>query len=605
MGAVGGEERRPGAGPVPLARVVNTAGIVGFGLAALDRLQTLRPLASVFAPLSALEQLAVFALAGAATTAAILALDLAAWGAGRARDRDGWPVGSGLAAAGLVALALEQIAGGVLGLGLFGNGAAGRAIWLGLTVALAVLTTRFFARARRDDVPASPRLAALGVAAVSLGAAGYGALVLTAAAPPARPAAHAGPNVLIVAFDGVGADRTSPYGAPPDVTPRLGALAADALIADDAFPNACHTYGSVTALLSGRSALAQGVVYWPDRLRGADAFAHLPDVLGRVGYHTAVIGAPDYVDPVDLGARGDVDLVNHTVGPRELPGLDHDTRPLVVAARMWAVDLVARAEPAAMHLLGVRTIASFTDTYTRQTPTDDDGWRIARTIAHVDAAGGAPWFAYLHLMGTHGPFFHPRARRRAPAAADGPWQPELADDALTDVDAHLGELLDALEARGQRERTLILVLSDHQEAWTCGRVPLIARFPGGAHAGRVGGPVALIDVAPTVLGAVGLPVPDAWEGVDLAAGAPPADRGVLLPWDVDTDTIPALGRNLRSVAWRRCDTAWVVPVDGGPVERRPIAGYRGACEGLPPVDDAEVGRRARGQLAAWGWSTAP
>jgi choline-sulfatase len=83
------------------------------------------------------------------------------------------------------------------------------------------------------------------------------------------------------------------------------------------------------------------------------------------------------------------------------------------------------------------------------------------------------------------------------------------------VDAEIGKVLAALEAAGQADDTLVIFTSDHGDMmgekgfWTksvmydsATRVPLIVAGPGVAP-GRRADPVSLIDIAPTIAGAMG------------------------------------------------------------------------------------------------------
>ena len=129
------------------------------------------------------------------------------------------------------------------------------------------------------------------------------------------------------------------------------------------------------------------------------------------------------------------------------------------------------------------------------------------------------------------------------------------------ADAQVARLLDALEAMGLRGETLVVYVSDHGESLgehgepTHGTflygatldVPLIVAPPTGTGAGspalmlagrRVRGLARLVDVTPTVLDLVGLPVPSGLDGVSLlplvihegasAAGTRPADTSETL-----------------------------------------------------------------------------
>jgi len=103
---------------------------------------------------------------------------------------------------------------------------------------------------------------------------------------------------------------------------------------------------------------------------------------------------------------------------------------------------------------------------------------------------------------------------------------------VTEVDRWVGEILDALEATGQRENTIVVFTSDHGEdlgdhlrygknhpGWdTVSRVPLVVSWPDGVDApGRTeSGIVELVDVLPTVVEACGLPVPSSLRGRSFA-----------------------------------------------------------------------------------------
>ncbi|MBI1336073.1 MAG: sulfatase-like hydrolase/transferase [Phycisphaera sp.] len=99
------------------------------------------------------------------------------------------------------------------------------------------------------------------------------------------------------------------------------------------------------------------------------------------------------------------------------------------------------------------------------------------------------------------------------------------------VDYQVGRLLDALDATGQRDNTLILFSSDHGELLgdfnsfgkrsmhdACARVPMLASLPGRFEGGRrCHKPVSLVDIMPTFLAAAGVESKSIkTDGVDLA-----------------------------------------------------------------------------------------
>jgi len=101
---------------------------------------------------------------------------------------------------------------------------------------------------------------------------------------------------------------------------------------------------------------------------------------------------------------------------------------------------------------------------------------------------------------------------------------------IEQIDTHVGRMLDALEKSGQRENTIVIFTSDHGEMlgdhgivmkgpyfYECGiRVPLIVSWPGHFESDLVNDAlVELVDLAPTLLQACGMPVPERMQGRSL------------------------------------------------------------------------------------------
>jgi hypothetical protein len=156
-------------------------------------------------------------------------------------------------------------------------------------------------------------------------------------------------------------------------------------------------------------------------------------------------------------------------------------------------------------------------------------------LAGVPVDGTAPFLLFVHYQCTHDPYL------KHPSWDYGDAPMDLYDSALAYCDDRLGKLLETLDARADRDRTAILLFSDHGELFgehgvehhgnslyePDVRALLLARIPG-ARAGRVDDRVMLTDLAPTILELAGAPREpepgqEAWSLVPYVFGVAKAD----------------------------------------------------------------------------------
>jgi len=295
-----------------------------------------------------------------------------------------------------------------------------------------------------------------------------------APAPPARP------NVVLVTLDTVRADRMGFLGSRLGLTPNLDALARQSVVFERAYAQAPMTTVSHATLLTGTYPQFHGVDDFGVPLPAA--VPYLPDLLRKAGYRTGAFVGSLVLEPQEGLASGfDRGFHVYDAGFRGKRG-DED-RYQSVERRGAAV--MARAVP----------------------------WLDQRS----------PFFLWVHLFDAHAPYDPP------PPFA-GRYRASPYDGEIAYVDRTVGSLLEALRAKGLFEKTLIVVASDHGEGLgdhgeeTHGvflydatiHVPLIVKMPAGRFAGRVEkSRVSLVDVAPTVLNALGLPVSSPMQGVSL------------------------------------------------------------------------------------------
>ncbi|MFO1096618.1 MAG: sulfatase-like hydrolase/transferase, partial [Planctomycetaceae bacterium] len=152
------------------------------------------------------------------------------------------------------------------------------------------------------------------------------------------------------------------------------------------------------------------------------------------------------------------------------------------------------------------------------------GDTVSATVAWLNSVAGEPLFCWVHLYDPHEPY-DPHSDEFGERFASQPYDGELAY-----VDQQVGRLLDVLAQLDLNDRTLIILAGDHGEglgehgeathgflAYNSTRhVPLIIRPPAPARSHvPVSQPVSLVDISPTILSALDLPIPQGVSGRNL------------------------------------------------------------------------------------------
>jgi arylsulfatase A-like enzyme len=329
------------------------------------------------------------------------------------------------------------------------------------------------------------------------------------------PRAARSPDVVLILLDAARGDRfTGEYAR--DTTPRIRAELGDALAFRRAYAECPTTSCSVPAIVTGASFLAGGDVFTGRRL--PEELTTLAESLAAAGYHTVGLSA----SPNNAAQR------NTTQGFAEFRELWGKGNPY------WG--------PAAQVRLAVEAIA--------QAPRD------------------RPLYLQLHLLPPHQPYEPPpELDRFTDPAYRGPVTPRMSlvpyslggatlppadlaqlvglyDGNVLVADDAVGQVVAALRAAGRFERSLLVVTSDHGEAFMehgvqghnttlydeMLHVPLLVRLPGSERppAADLDRLASSLDIVPTVLGALGLPVPPEVDGMDLLGPAPDPRRPRIL-----------------------------------------------------------------------------
>jgi arylsulfatase A-like enzyme len=307
-------------------------------------------------------------------------------------------------------------------------------------------------------------------------------------------------NVLFILIDTLRADRLGSYGYERDTSPSLDLLAATGVRFGRHLAQSSWTKCSMASLWTGLYPARSGVTRF-DHVTPNEA--KLPaEILREAGYRTTGLYRNGWVEPSFGFAQG----------------FEVYDRP------------VSRAPPPSVRRENPTVITGGTDA---------DALEAA--IEFLRIYGDERWFLYLHLMDVHEYVYD------EDTALFGTDYSDVYDNAIRRVALILDRLLGQLAREGFLEKTLVVVSSDHGEAFgerglegharfvyrETTEVPFILSFPFRLEPGVVlDVRTRNVDVWPTLLDLLGLPPLDGADGrsyvpeiLAAARGEPVRDDG--------------------------------------------------------------------------------
>jgi arylsulfatase A-like enzyme len=352
-----------------------------------------------------------------------------------------------------------------------------------------------------------------------------GAALVPAACSREASATYSGApaNVVLIVVDTLRADALGAYGAARPTSPNLDALASRSLVFERSFATAPWTLPSVASLFTGTYPSLHGQTESEGPLaRLSDDLVTMAEVMRASGYDTAAFSAHPWVSPEFGLGQG---FANEDFHVFAVPGGD---ARVTAAATGW---IRARRENA-----NGRRFFAYLHYLRPHTPYNPTREAQRAVLGSVPAA--PPFSAALARVHQDQAFtvLDEAARRGEVTAADVEYLRGMYEAEVRMADYEVGKVLAALSEQGFGEDTLVVVTSDHGEAFLehglmvhgtalhqeMLRVPLIVHLPGQATASRVQHAVQQVDVLPTVLEAIGLPVPAQVQG---RVRLPGRDRG--------------------------------------------------------------------------------
>lgn len=358
------------------------------------------------------------------------------------------------------------------------------------------------------------------------------AVALLATAARATPAAC--PNVIVIVADDLGYGDLGCYGATRLSTPNIDRLAAGGVRCTDAHAPAAVCQPSRYAILSGEY-LFRAQLPGNMALYFRDGQVTLPGLMQSAGYRTAAIGkwhlgfgrgkSPDYNAELSPGPL-DIGFDSFFGCPRthnEPPFVFVENRRVAGHDPSDPIRIVPAKDTKAGWGHGISEGAAKAHA---MRPQDRIDLILADKAADfIGAAKPEPFFLYLAFLAPHVPIA-PAGEFRGLSTAGA------YGDFIQQLDACVGKVLEALEARGLADDTLVIFTSDNgglylrdalvaghrpngallgqkTDAWEGGhRVPFIARWPGRLPAGETCNRlIGLTDVLATAAAAAGIPIP--------------------------------------------------------------------------------------------------
>jgi arylsulfatase A-like enzyme/Tfp pilus assembly protein PilF len=305
----------------------------------------------------------------------------------------------------------------------------------------------------------------------------FGASLLLTASSCSRPGISTYPSasVVLVSIDTLRADRLSLYGYRKGRTPNLDRLGGEGIVVDD-------VYSHVPLTLPAHASMLTGLLPPRHEVRDNMGFRL------KEGHRTLA----ERFKAAGLATGGAVSAYVLRSQTGIARGFDVYDDELVIDASTQSLGALQR----------------------------DGGVAVESLLRSVEGRAGKRFFAFLHLYEPHSPWKPPERFRDLGSPYDGD---------VAYADEHLGRFLGGLRDKGLLDRVILAVTSDHGEGLMdhgeaehgvflyreAVHVPLVLRLPGGAGGGRrLKGPVALVDLAPTLLELAGLPA-DSMDGASL------------------------------------------------------------------------------------------
>ncbi len=269
-------------------------------------------------------------------------------------------------------------------------------------------------------------------------------------------------NIVAVVEESFGAQFVGAYGDKRGLTPNFDRLAKQGLLFTNAYASGTRTVRGLGAIVCSMPPIpSEGIMKRP----GSENIANWGDVLRAKGYQRSFL----------YGGHGMFDNMNHFFSSNGFAISDIRDIKRITQRTIWGV-------------------------------CDEDIFRHAVDYYSRAAARGKPFLSVIMTTSNHQPFQFPAGIAGIPPKNGG----RLAG--VRYADYAIGRFIKAALATPWGKNTLFIIVADH-DARVYGsqqipmrhyRIPLLMLAPGHLRPGRVTVPTGQIDIAPTVMGLLGL-----------------------------------------------------------------------------------------------------
>lgn len=292
-------------------------------------------------------------------------------------------------------------------------------------------------------------------------------------------------NVVLISVESLSAEFSGTYGRKDSLTPQLDALTKDSLLFTDLYANGTRTVRGLEALaLSVPPTPGESIV---KREHNENLFS-LASVFNKKGYASQFL----------YGGYGAFDNMNYFFGNNGYEVHDREEIPKddIHHANIWGV-------------------------------ADEDLYTLAMKQFDRAQASGKPFFAHVMTTSNHRPYTFPVGR--------GTWPQGKRESAVAYTDWAIGDFLQRARKHAWFANTIFVITADHC-ASSGGkaslptfryRIPMWVYAPGHVAPGRFTEMISQVDIAPTLLGMLGMDYDSQFYGVDVFQRPPDSARAFI------------------------------------------------------------------------------